>query len=94
MAEQKDVRSPLLTKTPKLQLTAEQTSTTTTKCWNPPRKIRYVHDEEATVRWQEGCNLDKIRSRTREEGNSQTGNYYRSCPAGVKVLSPLSGSPV
>lgn len=42
MAEQKDVRSPLLTKTPKLQLTAEQTSTTTTKCWNPPRKMRYV----------------------------------------------------
>ena len=95
-----DVRSPLLTKIPRSQLTAEQpsstTTTATTKRWNLPKRYPTCKDkEEATMRWYEGHNCDKIKSHTRWVGNPQTGKYlyHRSSPIGVKVLSPTSGFP-
>ena len=47
------------------------------------------------MRWQEGCNHNKIKSHNRWVGDSQTGEqlYQRSPPTGVKVLSPTSGFP-
>ena len=53
----KDMTSPLLRKTPKSQLTAEQSLTG--KHWNLPKTKRYpkIKDkEEAPVRWEEGRN--------------------------------------
>ena len=44
--------------------------------WNLPKKKRYptsIDKEEATARWQEGHNHNKIKSYTRRVGESQTG---------------------
>ena len=47
------------------------------------------------MRWQEGCNYNKIKSHSYWLGYSQTGEqlYHRSPPTGVKVLNPMSGFP-
>ena len=47
------------------------------------------------MRWEEGCNHDKIKSHNHWVGDSQTGEhlYHGSPPTGVKVLSPTSGFP-
>ena len=53
MVEQKDMSSPLLIKTPKSQLTAEQPSTTITKTSGTYQKRYLTHKdkEETTMRW-------------------------------------------
>ena len=47
------------------------------------------------MRWQEGCNHNKIKSHNCWVGDSQTGEhlYHRSPPIAVKALSPTSGFP-
>ena len=51
--------------------------------------------EEAKMRQYEGCNRDKIKPHTCQEGNPWTGEqlYHRGPPKGVKVMSPMSGFP-
>ena len=94
MAEQKDVLSLPLVRTPESQLTAEQSLTG--RHWNSPKIYPASKDKrEAAVRQQEGRNHNKIKSHNRQVGDSQTGEqlYHRSPPTAVKVLSPTSGFP-
>ena len=93
MAEQKDVRSPPLMKTPKSQLMVEQPLIK--NCWNLQKRYATFKEKEATMTWQKGYNCDKIKSHTCIMGDPQTGKqlYDRSYPRGVKVLIPTSGTP-
>ena len=59
-----------LMRTPKSQLTAVQPWT---KLWNLPKRYpTSKNKEEVTVRLQERCNHDKIKSHTRQLADSQT----------------------
>lgn len=60
MAEQKDVRSPPLMKTPKSQLMVEQPLTK--NCWNLQKRYATFKEKEATMRWQKQYNCGKIKS--------------------------------
>ena len=70
--------------------------TVTVCCWHDTIHRKSSKDKrEASMRWKEGCNHDKIKSHNHWVGESQTGEqlYHRSPPSGVKVLSPMSGFP-
>ena len=83
------MNSPLLTKTPKSQLSAEQLAAKNGGTYQK----RYPTSKEATTREYEGHNHDKIKFQTSQVSDPQTGKFYhRSSPTKVKVLSPISGS--
>ena len=72
MAEQKDLSSSTLMKTPKSQLTAEQSSTKKTGAYQK-RYSTSEDKEEATMRQQEWHFCDIIKSHTHWVGDPQTG---------------------
>ena len=81
-------------RTPESQLTAEQSLTG--RHWNSPKKIPHIQRQRrSTMRWQEGCNHNNIKSPNCWVGDSKTGEHlcHRNPPTGVKVLSPTSGFP-